>query len=185
MSHKHDCCDTIHGLKIESITLDDGRKAERHTSINEEGDQIVEIFAEDKRPMKLEKRIVREHKRIVAKETHEVVRDGEVIAQEVHSLEPEAPLQIMSRIAVADHAKVVDGDYVKKADLVDGIVAAVKAVQEKAEVKEAAPAFFKAQSVVEQNVAEKATKATWQTISLIVVTAVQVFSLGYYMFFMR
>ena len=69
-------------VKIERTTLD-GRVAERHVSYDENGNKVVEIFEEDKRPLHLSKRITQEHKEIVAKETTEYVKNGEVVEVEV------------------------------------------------------------------------------------------------------
>jgi hypothetical protein len=34
-------------VKVETLTLDDGRRAERHITLDEQGNEIVEIFAEE------------------------------------------------------------------------------------------------------------------------------------------
>jgi hypothetical protein len=165
-------------IKVEVLTLDDGRRAERHVVLDENGNEVVEIFAEEKRPLKLEKRIVREFKNIVSKETHETIRDGEVAYKEVHAVEPDAPLQIRQRIGIVDHAKIVDGDYVRKDEIdkliADGVVAGVTALMERVEpvvtkqspvqvvvtpqqpVQTVAPQpIFRAQEVVEKTVEDK------------------------------
>lgn len=150
-------------VKIESLTLDDGRKAERHITVDSEGNEVVEIFAEEPRPLKLEKRILREYKNIVSKETHEIIKDGEVSFQEVRSLEPETPIQVRSRIGLADHAKIVDGDYVRKEEInqliSDGVVAGVSALMDHIGTvptpTKQAPPLFRAQELVEKNVEEK------------------------------
>lgn len=162
---------TNQSIRIEQVVLDDGRRAERHTAVEDNGDEIIEVFAEEKRPLKLEKRVRREMKQVVAKEIHEQVRDGVVTYQEVHSLEPEIPLQIRERIGVADHAKIVDGDYIRKEEIgpmiADGVVAGLAAVMDKMQpvmvnqassnLRADAPVFT-AQSIVEQNVEEKKNK---------------------------
>lgn len=52
MANKHNCsndqCD--HDVQIQHLTLDDGRHAERHISFDEDGNEIVEIFAEENDP---------------------------------------------------------------------------------------------------------------------------------------
>lgn len=124
--------------EIQKLTLDDGRRAERHVSTDAQGNEVVEIFAEEQRPLKLEKRIVRETKQIVCKETHQTVKDGEICYEEVRALEPEVPLQIRGRIGTADHAKIVDGDYVRKDEIdkliADGVVQGVTALMERLDV---------------------------------------------------
>lgn len=168
---KHNCGSSDDKeIRVESLTLDDGRRAERHVTHDEQGQEVVEIFAEEKRPLKLEKRIVREFKNIVAKETHQTVKDGEISYEEVHSLEPEVPLQLRQRIGVAEHHKIVDGDYVRKEEIdkmiSDGVVAGVTAlldqmepvkapIQQPVQPVQAAQPVYRAQEVVEKTVEEK------------------------------
>lgn len=191
MSAKNTCQNEDHNeLKVESLVLDDGRRAERHVTIGPDGSEVIEIFAEEKRPLKLEKRIVREMKNIVAKEVHQIVKDGEVSYEEVHSLEPEVPLQIRSRIGVTDHAKIVDGDYVRKDEIAkiieDGVVAGVSALMEQMEPvtaqlkKPETNKAFKAQEVVEKNVEEKKKNDMVVNVIMGVVIFIQLaFFLGY------
>jgi hypothetical protein len=60
MSVTKNNCECGEANKIESLVLDDGRRAERHITLDANGNEVIEIFAEEKRPLKLEKRIVRE-----------------------------------------------------------------------------------------------------------------------------
>lgn len=148
-------------VQVQKLTLDDGRHAEKHISYDENGGEIVEIFAEEKRPLKLERRIHREFKNVLAKETCETIKDGEVAQVEVRSSEQEMPLKIVDRIGVASHSKVVDGDYVRKDEIskivAESVIAGVSALMENMEPvqKQETQPIFKAQSVVENNVAEK------------------------------
>lgn len=43
----NNCCDDK-TVRVETLTLDDGRRAERHIGLNDTGNEIVEIFAEEK-----------------------------------------------------------------------------------------------------------------------------------------
>lgn len=186
-------CEGQESSKVESLVLDDGRRAERHTTVDAVGNEVVEIFAEEKRPLKLEKRIVREMKNIIAKEIHQEVKDGEVSYEEVLSLEPEVPLQVRSRIGVADHAKVVDGDYVRKDEIgklvEDGVVAGISALLEQmqpmqAQSNQSLGKVLKAQEIVEKNVEEKKKSDSWVNLVIGGIILVQLaFFLGY-MFFM-
>jgi|GEM_PF-3620501 hypothetical protein len=185
----HDNCEN-QDCKVESLVLDDGRRAERHTTLDATGKEVVEIFAEEKRPLKLEKRIVREMKNIIAKEVHQFVKDGEVSYEEVLALEPEVPLQVRSRIGVAEHAKVVDGDYVRKDELgkliEDGVVAGVSALMEQmqpvqAQAQRPEEKVLRAQQIVEMNVEEKKKSNSWENLALGAIILIQVvFLLGYY-----
>jgi hypothetical protein len=191
MSNKRNCCSEGQEIRVETLTLDDGRRAERHVALDETGNEVVEIFAEEKRPLKLEKRIVREFKNIVSKETHQTVKDGEVAYEEVHSLEPEVPLQLRQRIGVADHAKIVDGDYVRKDEIdkliADGVVQGVTALMEHMEpvqqqVRQTAvqPApVFRAQEVIEKTVDEKKKNDMLVNVIMGVIIVAQAAFFGY------
>jgi hypothetical protein len=190
-------------VMVEKLTLGDGRRAEQHVTYNADGDEIVEVFAEESRPLKLEERIVRKHKTIVAEERIEKVRDGEVVHVETKSREPVVPLQVVERIGVADHAKIVDGDYVRKEEIVglvsDAVVAGMCAVMEnyepapvqevhhhhhanETETESPAP-IFKAQAAVEEHVAEK--KKNDGTINAIMagIVVVQIIFFAYMLLF--
>ena len=205
------CCHGVESkVEVQNITLDDGRRAERHMSHDENGNEIVEIFAEERRPLKIEKRIVKEHKNIVSKETHETIKDGEVAHIEVRSLEPDVPLQVRERIGVADHHKVVDGDYVRKDEIgqivADSVITGVTALMENMEPvvhhKEVVhhreepvrhepvhepvhhEPVFHAQSVVEQNVADKKKNDNLINIVMGVILVAQMGFFGYMFFIM-
>lgn len=171
MANYQHCCDKEGGhtqeTKVEIITLEDGRRAEKHVSFDENGNEVIEIFAEEKRPVKLEKRVIRQRKNIVAKETHQTVRDGDVVLEEIVALEPEVPLQIRERLGIVDHAKIVDNDYVRKEDIAkliaDGVVTGVQALMEANEEEVEQPQIAPqpalkrptALQVVESNVEDK------------------------------
>ena len=188
--------DKNNDVKIHKMILDDGRHAERHISFDDNGNEVVEIFAEEKRPLKLEKRIHREFKNVVAKEVHETIKDGEVAHVETHSGEADVPLRIVDRIGVADHAMVVNGDYVRKDEIgkivADSVVAGVTALMENIEpvvqqpmVAEVKPAqVFRAQAVVENNVAEnKKNDSTFIVVCGVILLA-QLAFFGYMVFVM-
>lgn len=201
MANKQNDCPCCNGenKRVEKITLPDGRRAERHVFVDESDNEVVEVFAEESRPLKLEERIIRERKKIVAKETREVIRDGEVSQVEVRSLEPEVPLQVRERIGVAEHAKIVDGDYVRKDEIAkivaDSVVAGIEAMMENMPVDDAQPElyepvvekkepYFKAQNIVESNVAEKKKKDNMTNVILGIVLIAQMAFFGYMFFVM-
>lgn len=191
-------------VNVESLTLNDGRRAERHTVIDGYGNEVVEIFAEEKRPLKLEKRIQREFKNIVSKELHETIRDGEIVYQEERTLEPEVPLQVRQKLGIANHAKIVDGDYVRKDEIdkliADGVVAGVTALMDRVEpvvtkqspvqvvvTPQAAPQpqqmapqpIFRAQEAVEKSVEEKQKNAMMVNVVMGVIILLQAGFFGY------
>lgn len=190
------CCNHSE-VKIQKITLDDGRMAERHISFDEAGNEIIEIFAEEKRPLKLEKRVQREFKTVVAKETHETIRDGEITLAEVHAVTPDVPLRLVERLGVAEHAKVVNGDYVSKDEIskivAESVVAGVSAMMENMEpmahhaqgtyVAHHQPVVT-AQSIVEQNVANKKGGDTMINVIMGVILLAQLGFFGYMWFVM-
>jgi hypothetical protein len=199
--HNQSCSEDHNEVRVHKMTLDDGRHAERHVSVDENGNEVVEVFAEEKRPLKLEKRIHREFKNVVAKETHETIRDGEVAHVEVRSGESEVPLRVVDRIGIANHAKIVDGDYVRKDEIgkivAESVVAGVSALMEGMEpvYKEPVQAqqvqaqsqpqpIFRAQAVVENNVAEKSKNDSTTHIVMAVILLAQLAFFGYMFFVM-
>lgn len=185
---QHKCCHE-QPKRVDRLYLEDGRLAERHVFVDENGNEVVEIFAEEKKPLKLEKRIVREKKEIVAKEVHEKVKDGEVVEKVVMSAFDEKPLKVVERIGVADHAKLVDDDYVKKEELKEvikeSVVAAVATLVEKndkvlgMDKKHSEEKQMTARMMVEQNVAKKKKNDTLVNAVLMLIVMAQVGFLGY------
>lgn len=120
-------------MHTERIFDSSGRQGERRTSVDSEGRQVIEEFFPEPRPLKLEKRIVREMASVVARETHETLKDGEIVLREEHSSEASQPLQIVSRIGLADS----EGDYVKSSELskliTSGVVARIAKMMEQIE----------------------------------------------------
>lgn len=178
----HCCGHDQNDIRVQLLTLEDGRRAERHSFIDENGNEVVEIFSEEKRPLKLESRIVKEHKQIVAKETHQTIQDGNVVAQEVIATGEEVPLRTVEKLGVAEHAKVVEGDYVRKDEIEkvvsDAVLTGMKALldawepQEPAEGQPHVPPPVGAQAIVEKNVAEKkASDSTWIIAGAVIVIA--------------
>jgi len=207
--HNHHCCccDDHMEARVEHITLHDGRRAERHISYDDAGNEVVEVFAEEKRPLKLEERVVRETEEIVSRETVEHVRDGEVTYREVRSLSPDMPMEVRSRVGLVDHHKVVDGDYVRKEDIAElvseSVIAGVQAMMEgqqppQVHVHHEMPVaverpqvprpanehpIFSAQSQVAQHVEEKGKNDQFVNIIMGAIIFVQLGFFGY-MFFM-
>jgi hypothetical protein len=187
-------------VKVDQIVLQDGRRAERHTSVDAEGKEVVEIFAEERKPLKLEKRIVREKAQVVAREITETVQDGVVVDQETKEI-PVPTMQVTQHIGLADHAKVVDGEYVKRSEIgqmiTDNVIAGIQAlVEAQRDVQPEAPVpqqvvqqapmqvapqpRLSAQAAVEQNVEEKKKGQLLLDIALGVLIAGQVGFFIYY-----
>lgn len=74
-------------MAIEQFTLEDGRRAERRTSVNEAGETVVEVYAEEAKPLRLEKRITEKRKDVLAEQIVETLKDGTVTDRVVNSIE--------------------------------------------------------------------------------------------------
>jgi hypothetical protein len=156
----------MNNVKIEKITVD-GKQAERHTTIGPDGTETIEIFVEQQVPLKLEKRIILEKKSVVARETTETLRDGEVVNREVKEID-DSPLQ-----KVKEQPVQKCDDYVRKDEIAqmiaDGVVAGISAAfVDKKEPEKAADwtnldyaaksdvePTFNAQALLEQKVGNK------------------------------
>ena len=114
--------------KIERFTLEDGRIAERHTTTNEAGETVVEVFVEEKKPLKLEKRVTEKRKDILAEKIVETIKDGEVVERQVHSIDSGVKMELREHLGVADDVNALN--YVSKKELADAIVAGVKAAMD-------------------------------------------------------
>ena len=191
-NHKNcNCSGECHEAVVEHMILPDGRRAERHVSYDADGNEVVEVFAEEKRPVKLEKRVTRKHKDIVAEEIVEMVKDGEIAHREVRSLEPQNPLQIVERIGVANHSKVVDGDYIRKDEVgkivsdavVEGVSALMESMNQPIMEDHSNEPLFNAQSQVEMNVEEKKKKNNSLVYFLVGCVFIEIVALAGYMYF--
>lgn len=185
--------------KVERFTLEDGRIAERHISHNEAGEKVIEVFVEEKRPLKLEKRITEKRKEILAEQKVETIKDGEIVDVKLNAVDPHVKLQVREHIATADNAELHSLGYVSKKELgpvvADAVVAGISALMEKQAETKRAPLFsfsapaqaapqptaLKAQTVVEQNVEQKKKSDVIAMIVMSVIIVVQLAFFGYIM----
>ena len=199
-------------FKTEKWTLDDGRRAERrvteNTSDNGQSERVVELHVEDERPLRLQQRVVEKSKPIVYERKVETLdpKTGSVVEQRVESIEPKVQMQLVEHIASASTvaAQSVEDDcdcHVTKDEMIDTIVAAIKATRETAPVREvpAAPAV-RMQSMpstgglagrlnslgLADEIAGRVDPAGMSTMDkvLLGVIAAQIVGLGYIIFFM-
>lgn len=131
-------------IKVEKWTLEDGRRAERRVteqqSADGQGEKVVELFVEDERPLKLQQRVVEKTKPVICERKIETIDPvtGNVVEQKIEALEPKVPLQVVDHIRVAQAPAAVvaqaapnEGDRpVTKQEMIDAIVAAIKANRE-------------------------------------------------------
>lgn len=200
-------------MKVEKWTLEDGRRAERRVTeqkdANGEGEKVVELFVEDERPLRLQQRVVEKSKPIIFERKVETVdpSTGNVIEQKTESLEPKVPLQLVDHIkasqasapaVVAAQAVSGEGDKpVTKQEMIDAIVAAIKANREVVHsAPMPAPAPAKAEKTAKKinslGIAEELEKATQPAAGgtslmdkiMLGVIAAQIIGLGYILFVM-
>lgn len=82
--------------------LEDGRQAKQHISTDDHGNTVIEIFEEIKPELKLTKRIIQKKKEIVSEETIQTLSNGQIVEEQVKSLEPKVDLEVRQHIAYAD-----------------------------------------------------------------------------------
>jgi hypothetical protein len=197
-------------IKVEKWTLEDGRRAERRVTEQkncEDGsaERVVELHVEDERPLRLQQRVVEKTKPFVyERQIQTVDKTGQVVEQKVESIEPRVQMQVVEHIAhagavAAQSVKEDDCDcHVTKQEMIETIVAAIKADRQAREV--AAP--VKAQSVVPpaassfqsrlatgglaDELNNKLNPQNYSTMDkvLLGVIAAQIIGLGYVIFFM-
>jgi hypothetical protein len=176
----------VENLKVEKVTLEDGRLAERHTSVRDD-EKVTELFVEEKKPLKLEKRLIEKHKQIVSEQRIETIKDGEVVDVQIKSLEPIVPLQLREHIGVSGKSDLNANAYVTKDDLrrsvADAVVAGFTAMYEKQREEQqfamqSMPKYeapiVTAQEVVENRVETKAKNDNLLSIAMGVIIAIQV-----------
>jgi hypothetical protein len=156
--------------KVEKIRLEDGRWAERHTTVN--GDQkVVEVFSEDKRPMKIEKRIVETSKNVVAERRVETLKDGEVVDVQIHSIEPNVRMELREHLGVAPNPELNAQGLMTKKDIVplvtEAVVAGVRTMMQNQSPKMMSaqsiivPKAMQSEELLEQRVAAKSSTSPW------------------------
>lgn len=91
-------------LKIEKLSMEDGRQAERH--IKEEGycedeqKRVIDLYVEPERPKKLAKRIVEQRRPcVVRREIETVDENGDVVDRKIESVDPEDKMRLVNHIA--------------------------------------------------------------------------------------
>lgn len=91
--------------KVEQFCLEDGRQAERHTSVTGECDElkVVEVYAEDVRPKKLIQRVQEKTRPVIVERTIETIdSSGEVIERKIEAVEPEVKMELRRHIVRDD-----------------------------------------------------------------------------------
>jgi hypothetical protein len=130
-------------FKSEKWTLDDGRRAERRVMENkmENGqcEKVIELHIEDERPLRLQQRVVEKSKPIVFERRIETVdpQNGSVVEQKVESIEPKVQMQLVEHISTSSSvsAQAVPDRHVTREEMIDSIVAAIKATRESQSVQ--------------------------------------------------
>ena len=147
---------------IEKFVTGDGRRAEKHINLDENGNKVISFFAEEERPLKLEKRVKQVFKPMLVEEHVETIKDGQVIDMKVSSTEPKTNLELREHIAVADKSIIGSDKYVSKEEVAElvaqGVVAglnASKGMKMSQAIQPENP--FRVQNAVEQRV-EDTTK---------------------------
>ena len=174
------------GVGVQHLVLEDGRRAERHVCRDEKGNEVIEIYSEERRPLKLEKRVLREFKNVVAKETHQMLKDGEIVVEEVKPGEAQTQNDYVTRDEIG---KLV----------AEGVVTGMQALMEsmggfghethpvptapiQMSAQQVSVPQMSAQSIVEGNVAEK-KKNDWNANIILGVLFVAQLAFFSYMFF--
>lgn len=147
-------------VKVERFHTEDGRIAERHISTSETGEVVEELFIEDRRPLKLEKRVTKKHKEVLAEQRVETIKDGEIVDVQVHALEPKSPLQVVEHIAVVEKSEINPNNYISRKELgpivTDAVVAGVSVLMTNPVTAQSlTKPVFTSQAVVEERVETK------------------------------
>lgn len=183
-------------VKVEKWTLDDGRRAERRVTevknSNGECEKIVELLVEDERPLRLQQRVVEKCKPMLYERKLENIdpKTGNIIEQKIESLESKSPMQVVEHIGtvgISHSEENSENRPVTKQEMIDAIVAAIKANRELSLAAHADKKCVKSQGLAEEiqklHVPQKDGMSLMDKILLVVIAA-QVVGLGYILFFM-
>jgi len=161
---------------IEKFVMESGRRAEKHVETNDAGDKVISVYAEEERPLKLEKRVVQKFKKVLAEEHVETIRDGEVVDRQVLSTEPKTNLELREHIALAPKSMLGTDNYVSKTEVAElvaqGVASGMKALSaNQMQMQSMNRPVFTAQAAVEERVQAAVAPATgdnkWVTYGLI------------------
>lgn len=125
--------------KVEKIFTDDGRRAEKRYSIDEAGNRVVEIWAEEKSPLKLAEKIIERSEEVVVERIIETVdpTTGEVLDRKVEAVEPTMELrehQVSEPKAVSEY--MTKSDFLEAMAQISGNKVVAKQVSAKNIVKQ-------------------------------------------------
>ena len=175
------CCGSNCEERIEPFVTDDGRRAEKHFKCDENGQQVVEIYAEEHRPLHLEKRVLQEVDEIVVKEIHEEIVDGNITKQDVYALEPQTELEHRQSLGTLSHDSVYKGQYVRQGEMERVIENTVSSLMANKEMS-AQSANLKAQSILEKHTEKNSGNLINYVLGAVLVAQVVFF--GYVFFVM-
>jgi hypothetical protein len=189
-------------LKTEKWTLDDGRRAERRVIENSSNDgqteRVIELHVEDERPLKLQQRVVEKAKPIIFERKIETLdpNTGTVLEQKVESIDPKVSMHLVEHIACSSKVSaqsVEDDCHVTKQEMIDTIIAAIKASRETQPINQIPQAASSNNFTSQLNTLglanEVAGRVDDKQISLtekvlLGIVALQILGLGYLLFFM-
>ena len=73
----------------EKYTLEDGRLAQRRTYLDEDNNEVSEIYVEPPKDLVLEKRVITKRENVVAEQVVQTIKDNKVVDEEIHSVKPD------------------------------------------------------------------------------------------------
>jgi len=184
-------------VKIEKWTLEDGRRAERrvveHKNVDGLAEKIIELHVEDERPLRLQQRVVEKVKPVLYERKFETIdpMTGNIIDQKVESIEQNSTMRVVDHIttvSTSDHKSDDINKPVTKQEMIDAIVAAIKANREMSFAAHASKKCeVKTQGLSEEiqkiTIPQKDGMSVMDKIILVVIAS-QVIGLGYIIFFM-
>jgi hypothetical protein len=173
--------------RVERFHTEDGRIAERHISTNDAGEIVEELYIEDRRPLKLEKRVTKKHKEMLAEQRVETIKDGEVVEVQVQSVDAPPKLQVVNHIAKADKGEINPSNYISRNEIgplvTDAVVAGVSAFcNNQVAGQSVTKPVFTSQAVVEERVETKKKTSVWIYAGFGLVIVVQIAVFGWVIF---
>ena len=158
-------------IKVEKITLEDGRRAERRVKENE-NEVVLELLVEPERPLHLSKRVIEKKKPFVyERQTETINASGEVVEVKKESAEPQVEMQVVNHIGVADNTRSQNG--ITREEMEQAIAYAIQNSRHDNSEE------FNAQSTP----ASEENKS-WVDVGIMIIIAAEALGLGYMIFWM-
>jgi len=111
-------------MDTKQIYMNDGRRAEERSYVNDEGNKVTELWTEEPNPLKLAEKVTEKSAQVIVERVIDKVDlvSGEVLERKVESIEPNVKLELREHLGV-ERQNI--SNYATKEELVNVVAQAV------------------------------------------------------------